>query len=166
MESISNSVWQRRGSAVVFDQKSLTPFITAGAVISLRQAMSWSKGLPSIPPVAGRTLLIAGLETMIETLESPEAEDFLARRIWPLLIRLQSQWTDCGVVFGFSAHPKAFEETARDEAVRFRRRDRKEVQLSEGLWDGSATMNMRRVVRDGDKPGEEIIVGYYVARIS
>ena len=70
------------------------------------------------------------------------------------------------MVFGFSAHPKAFEETTHDEAVRFRRRDRQEVQLSEGLWDGSATMNMRCVIREGDKPGEEIIVGYYVARIS
>jgi hypothetical protein len=25
---------------------------------------------------------------------------------------------------------------------------------------------MKRVVREGDQPGEEVIVGYYVARIS
>jgi hypothetical protein len=31
---------------------------------------------------------------------------------------------------------------------------------------GSATVNMKRVVREGDQPGEEVIIGHYVARIS
>ncbi len=68
METNYTSVWQRRGSCVIFDQKSLGPFISDGAVISLRQALSWSKGLPSVPPVPGRTILISGLETIIETI--------------------------------------------------------------------------------------------------
>ena len=91
-----------------------------------------------------------------------EAEDFLTGRIRPLLINLQSHWTDCGIVFGFSAHPKAFEETSLEEEVLFRRRDSKTVRLSEGLWDGSATANVKRVVREGNKDGEETIIGYYV----
>lgn len=166
MDSISNTVWHRRGSSILFDQKSLGPFIAAGAVLSLRQALTWSKGLPAEPPVPGRTLLISGLETVIETMAQPEAEDFLARRIRPLLIHLQNRWTDCGVVFGFTAHPKTFVETTLEEEVVFHRRDRGQVRLSEGLWDGSAAMNMKRIVREGDKPGKETIVGYYVARIS
>jgi hypothetical protein len=166
MESNYTSVWQRRGSSVIFDQKSLGPFISGGAVISLRQALSWSKELPAVPSVPGRTILVSGLETVIETLEPQETEDFLCRRIRPLLIHLQNRWTDCGVVFGFTSHPKSFEETMLAEEVLFRRRDRKQVRLSDGLWDGSATVNMKRVVREGDRPGEEVIVGYYVARIS
>ncbi|HML53152.1 MAG TPA: hypothetical protein PKC79_03575 [Solidesulfovibrio magneticus] len=166
MESISNTVWQRKGSSVIFDQKSLGPFISEGAVISLRQALSWSTGLPAGPPVPGRTILISGLETVIETMEPQDAANFLTRRIRPLLILLQNRWTDCGVVFGFTSHSKAFEETALQEEILFRRRDRKQVRLSEGLWDGSATVNMKRVVRDGDQPGEEPRLGYYVARIS
>lgn len=34
MDTISNNVWQRRGSSVVFDQKSLGSFIADGATIS------------------------------------------------------------------------------------------------------------------------------------
>lgn len=166
MDTISNNVWQRRGSCVVFDQKSLGPFIADGAVISLREALTWSKEFPANPPVPGRTILVSGLETVIETMEPQEAEDFLTRRIRPLLIDLQNRWTDCGVVFGFTSHPKTFEETSLEEEVLFRRRDRKTVRLSEGLWDGSATVNMKRVVRKGDQPGGEVIIGYYVARIS
>lgn len=166
MEKISSSVWQRKGSCVVFDKSSLGGLISGGAVISLREVLSWSKGIAATPPFDGRTILVSGLETILETVEPQDAEDFLTRRIRPLLISLQSQWTDCGVVFGFSSHAKAFEETSFDEEVLFRRRDRKIVRLSRGLWDGSTALNMRRIVREGNKPGEEIIVGYYVARIS
>ena len=166
MDTISNNVWQRRGSCVIFDQKSLGSFIAAGAVISLRQALAWSKGLPDHPPVPGPTLLISGLETVIETMAPEAAEDFLCRRVRPLLIHLQNRWTDCGVVFGFTSHPKTFEETALKEEVLFRRRDRLQVRLSEGLWDGSATINMKRIIREGVRAGDESIVGYYVARIS
>lgn len=166
MESISTTVWQRKGSCVIFDKESLGSFISDGAVVSLRQALTWPKSLPSNPPVPDRTILISGLETVIETMEPAKAEEFLTRRIRPLLIHLQNRWTGCGVVFGFTSHNKSFEETALNEEVLFRRRDRKNVRLSEGLWDGSATVNMKRVVREGGKPGEEVIIGYYVARIS
>lgn len=166
METISNTVWQRKGSCLIFDQKSLGPFITGGAVISLRQALEWAKKLPTSPPVPGRTILISGIETVIETMDPLTAEDFLSHRIRPLLIHLQNRWTDCGVVFGFTSHSRTFEETTFAEEVLFRRRDRKQVRLSEGLWDGTATANMKRIVRESDQPGEEVIVGYYVARIS
>jgi hypothetical protein len=84
----------------------------------------------------------------------------------PLLVELQNRWTECGVVFGFSSHEKAFEETPLEEEVLFRRRDRKTVKLSESLWDGSASMNMKRIIREGEVPEAETVVGYYVARIS
>lgn len=120
MDTITNTVWQRKGSSFIFDQKSLGPLISDGAVISLRQALSWYRGLPAAPPVTGRTILVSGLETVIETRQPQEAEDFLCRRIRPLLIHLQNHWTDCGVVFGFTSHPKTFEETSFDEEVFFR----------------------------------------------
>ncbi len=166
MDTISNTVWQRKGSSIVFDQKSLGPFIADGSVISLRQLLSWTKSLPENPPVPGKTILVSGLETIVETMASPEAEAFLSRRIRPLIIDLQNRWNNCGMVFGFSAHRNAFKETSLEEEVLFQRRDKKQIRLSEGLWDGSAAINMKRIVREGDKPESEIIIGYYVARIS
>lgn len=166
MDTISTSVWQRKGSCVVFDKASLVPFISSDAMLSLREVLSWSKSIPAVPPVPGRTILVSGLETIVETMIPTEAETFLTQRVRALLIDLQNKWTDCGIVFGFSSHPKTFEETTMDEEVLFQRRDRKKVKLSESLWDGSATVNMKRIVRESEKPGEEVIVGYYVARIS
>ena len=165
MDATSTTVWQRRGSAVVFDKASLGGFISTGALVSLRQALTWSSELPATPPVPGRTILVSGLETVLETMAPTKAEAFLSSRVRPLLIRLQSQWTDCGVVFGFTSHANAFAETSLDEAVLFRRRDRREIRLSEALWDGTATLNMKRIIRSTGQ-GEEALVGYYVARIS
>ncbi len=166
METISNTVWQRKGSCIIYDQKSLGPFIADGSVISLRQMLLWSNGFPVNPPVPGRTILISSLETIIETMEIQEAEDFLSGRIRPLLIDIQNRWNNYGIVFGFSAHSNAFKVTGMEEEVLFHRRDQKEIKLSEGLWDGSATINMKRIVREGDKSESEITIGYYVARIS
>ncbi|MCK5230315.1 MAG: hypothetical protein KAR13_08620 [Desulfobulbaceae bacterium] len=166
MDILSSTVWQRKGSSIVFDGKSLGPFIAGNAVVSLRQALGWMNSIPSAPPLQGRTILIAGLETIIETLPPQDAEEFLSRRIRPLLIDLQNRWTDCGVVFGFSSHEKAFEETSLEEEVLFRRRDRKTVRLSKGLWDGSSSLNMKSIVREWDDRKKEVRVGYYVARIS
>jgi len=166
MDTISNTVWQRRGSSILFDQESLAPFVKDGAVISLREALSWMRGLPSAPPVEGKTIVVCGLETVIETLPDDEIDDFLVRRIRPLLIELQNRWPDSGIVFGFSSHPKTFEESPMQEEVLFKRRDRIKVRLSEGLWDGSATVNMKRIVEPEQGPGQEVVIGYYVARIS
>lgn len=166
MDTLANTAWQRKGSCIIFDPKSLGSLIAADAVISLREALSWLHALPDTPPVAGRTILVSGLETIIATMEPQDAESFLCRRIRPLLIHIQNRWTDCGIVFGFSTHPKAFEETTLEEEVLFRRRDRKQVRLSEGLWDGSATVNMKRITREGEQPTQEVTIGYHVARIS
>lgn len=166
METISNSVWQRKGSSIVFDQISLGPFIENGSVISLRQLMSWAAGLPVQPPVPGKTILVAGLETVVETMAYPDVAYFLARRIRPIIIDIQSRWSTCGVVFGFSVHPNTFSETTLEEEVLFHRRDKQAVRLSDGLWDGTASNSLKRIVREGDRPETEIAVGYYVARIS
>ena len=141
MNNISNDVWKRKGASVIFDQKSLAPLITSDAQLSLRQFLSWEKQLPANPPVPGRTILVSGLETVIETMEPADADNFLVKKIRPMLILLQNRWTDTGIVFGFSSHPKAFEETSLDEEVLFRRRDRMAIRLSDGLWDGSATVD-------------------------
>jgi len=166
MNSISNDVWKRKGSSVIFDQSSLAPLISDGSLLSLRAFLGWSNDLPVNPPIPGKTIFVGGLETVLETMEPLEADSFLIQRIRPMLIQIQNTWTGTAVVFGFSSHRKAFEETSLDEEVLFRRRDRKTIRLSDGLWDGSATVNMKRVVCEATPENSEQTVGYYVARIS
>ena len=46
-------------------------------MISLRQALSWSKGLPAGPPAPGPTIVVSGLETVIETMEPGDLSDII-----------------------------------------------------------------------------------------
>lgn len=166
MDSISSTVWQRKGSSILFNKDSLAPFVKNGSVVSLREVLSWMNKFPATPTVEGKTIVVCGLEAMVETLPVDEMDEFLIQRIRPLIIGLQNRWPGVGLVFGFSSHPSTFEESSMQEEVLFKRRDRKKVRLSEGLWDGSANVNMRRIINLEDLTEKEDIIGYYVARIS
>ena len=163
MDNMTSSAWQRRGTSIIFDRESLADFIADDRIIPLRQALAWLRGCPAEAP--GRTIVIAGLESVLETAEPEQAEAFLRNRMQALARTLQAIWPECGLVFGFAAPAGAFVESGMDEAVRFRLRNRREVRLSEALWGGTEAVDMRRLVRENARNKEEII-GYHVARLS
>ena len=164
MRDMSSSAWLRRGSSIVFDRFTLGPIIGGDALVSVREALSWMNAWPSKPPGIGPTVLVYGIETFLDVMESDEAQNFLKVRVKPLVQEFQSRWDQCGLVFGFGTHEKSFVVTASDEEVLFIRRDGARVRLSYSLWDGSATMSVARLIRE--EQGKSIVVGYYVARIS
>ncbi len=164
MWDMSSSAWLRRGSSIMFDRATLGPLIGGGVIVSIREALGWMNAWPVEPPGNGRTVLVCGIETFLEVMESVEVENFLKNRVKPFVQEFQARWDQRGLVFGFGTHERSFELTASDEEVLFIRRDGERVRLSYSLWDGSATMNMARLVRDEQE--NRITVGYYVARIS
>jgi hypothetical protein len=168
MEKISSDIWLYRGSTVLFNHACLGELLNKGIPqISLRQTLSWYKGLPDKPPASAKTVLITGLETVMETAKNGEsAEDFLSHRVQPLLRMVQNRWTNTGIVLAFTNPAAAFELTLQDEFLLFHRRDRITINLSNGLWDGSAPTNMRQIVTGDITNKKEEIVGYYVSRIS
>jgi len=164
MRDMSSSAWLRRGSSIVFDRLTLGPLIGGGALVSMREALRWMNAWPVEPPGNGQTVLVCGIETFLDVMEPAEAQNFLKSRIKPFVQEFQTRWDQRGLVFGFGTHERSFELTASDEEVLFIRRDGERVRLSYSLWDGSATMNVARLIRD--EQGKSITVGYYVARIS
>ena len=158
MRELNNDSWKRRGSSVIFHHPTLNSVITSQ--VSLRQALSWLTNLPPEPPVDSKTILITGLETILELLEPTEAEDFLLKRIQPLLRHLQNRWDSIGILLGFNNSSKAFDISIHDESLNFLRRDRTSINLSNGLWDGSAPSNMLEILENGEQ------IGYHVSRIS
>ena len=166
MREMSSSAWLRRGSSIVFDKQSLGPLISNGPLVPLRQALDWTNEWPGEPPGGGRTVLVSGLETCLEVLAVEEAERFLWERIKPFILSLQERWDQVGVVFGFGTSSHSFEVTNIEEEIVFLRRGDERVRLSQFMWDGSSTLNVTRLVREGDQPGKTLTVGYHVPRIS
>lgn len=164
MRDMSSSAWLRRGSSIVFDRFTLGPLIGGGALVSIREALRWMDNWPIEPPGSGQTVLVCGIETFLDVMDPADAQEFLKSRVKPFVQEFQARWDQRGLVFGFGTHERSFELKASDEEVLFIRRDGERVRLSYSLWDGSATMNVARLIRD--EQGRSITVGYFVARIS
>jgi len=164
MREISSTSWKRRGSSVVFDREALAPLIGGEAsMVSLRAALGWLDTFPTQPP-AQATILVTGLEAALETQAPAAAEVFLGRQVARLIERVQSQWDRRGLVFGFAAPANAFEVSGAQEEVLFKVQGRRQVRLSFGLWDGSATVNLARLF--ADRPTGPAAIGFHVARVS
>lgn len=163
MNTLSSQVWKNRGSCVIFDSQTLGDLLAADEAVSLRQALGWLNKLPDDPPSA--SIVIYGLQTILEILPPEDANSFLLHRVRPLLTLIQNNWPACGVILAFTAPRQAFEEEPVDDEVLYVRRGQGKIRLSDGLWDGSASVNLKRLVKDGPN-GKKEIIGYYVARIS
>lgn len=163
MNTIRTDVWKRQGSSVIFGKEAIESLLEEVAMVSLSEFLSWKDTPPQNSP--GTTILICGLEALLEMLAPNEAHDFLANRVRPVIRSLQNNWTNVGLVFGFSLGQNVFQERpAINEEVLFLRNDNEEIHLSEGLWDGSAGQDMGRIERLSQN--QIVTEGYYVARLS
>ena len=88
-------------------------------------------------------------------------------QIKPLILDFQARWDQRGLVFGFGAPENAFKIEPANEEILFVRRDQSRVRLSFAMWDGSANLNLSRLVQrpTGNAKGKGTI-GYHVQRIS
>ncbi len=163
MNTLSYDSWKRRGSSIVYNHDVLFPLIQQGFLLPLRQVLSWKQQLPAGPP--GQTILIGGLETCLEVLSKTDGEYFLRHEVKPLIRRIQDTWDQCGVVFGFGKHEKAFEVNPTTEEILFYRNAQQQVRLSYMLWDGSSTLDVRQILTETEDNKQQH-VGFYVQRIS
>lgn len=165
MREQSSTSWKRRGSSVVFDRDTLGPLINGDAwMVPLRQVLGWASSFPNSPPDKP-TIHVTGLSAVLDVMQPEEAQSFLSNRVSPLIQKLQSRWDQCGVVLGFAASENSFEVTSTEEEVIYKH-GRKRIHFSHALWDGSATLNLTRLVRRDRESGRDVTIGFHVARIS
>ena len=165
MQDMTASTWLRRGSSVVFHQDLLGPLISAGCLVSLREALSWMKAWPANPPGNGQTVLVGGLEAALEVMTPDGAEEFLRSQIKAFIHEVQSQWDQRGLVFGFGCSASRF-LVDPSEQVLFAGPGDRVVRLSSGMWNGSATQDMNRLVVRNSSTGRDEPGGFYVRRLS
>lgn len=164
MRESSATSWLRCGSSIIFDHESLGPMIGDGSMVSLRTALSWKHNWPARPCNGGDTVLVSGLETVLDVCEPKDAEDYLRKVIKPFIMEFQYRWEPCGLVFGFVNGEKSFAVTTTDEEVEYKKRGNKRIRLSYAMWDGSSTLNVTRLIRKKGK--SQVPIGYHVKRIS
>ena len=108
MQEMTATTWKRRGSSIVFSGELLGQLISEAAMISVRDTVSWMKSWPKSVPDNAQTVLVSGLEAVIEVMSQRDAEEFLQVKIKPFIYEFQSRWDSIGLVFGFGCGPGKF----------------------------------------------------------
>lgn len=167
MQEMTSSSWKRRGSSFVWSPELLGPLITEGEAVPLRTVLAWLKdGFPSSPPGDRQTILVGGLQTVLEAMPDPQsAYDWLRKNVLQLCQECGDHWERVGVVFGMDGPGRLFTHNESDELVYFGRgTDRsKQVVLTRGIWNGAATGSgaYKLIVEETKEVG-----GYHVQRVS
>ena len=163
MKELSADSWKRQGSSVIWDKAVLQSLLTTASLVSLRQFLSWRDGWPAQLPRPGRTIIVGGLQTCLETMPKAEGEAFLLSRVQAVIQRQQSKMEQFGLVFGFWATHRAFETTQRDEDVSYKLPSGALVPLSVPLWGRGTSADVQLVLRNSQAREH---IGYHVRRIS
>jgi hypothetical protein len=146
MQEMTASTWKRTGSSMIWHPALLADLVREVEPTPLRTLVGWVKsGFPENPPGGGRTVLVGGLQTVVETMMQTQTPDevvtwlrghaLAAVRAW------KSHWPSVGLVFVMDGPGTLFEYNVGDELVYFGRgRDRaKKVKLSLAVWNGAAS---------------------------
>jgi hypothetical protein len=164
---MTSQVWQRSGCSLVWSPELLGPLITAADAVPLRTLLAWlGDAFPEDPPGDRPTVLVGGLQTVLEVLPDPETTHaWLRRRLLPICRTFCHRWPTTGLVFGVEGPGRLFSLHEADDLVYFgRAADRADrIEVTWALWNGAATGpgTYQLVV-----PGSKEVGGYHVRRVS
>jgi hypothetical protein len=170
MQEMTASTWKRTGSSIIWHPALLADLVHDVEPTPLRTMVGWLKtGFPENPPGGGRTVLVGGLQTVVETMmqtQTPDVVETWLRNNALATVRLwKSHWPTVGLVFVMDGPGSLFEYNVGDELIYFGRgKDRtKKVKLSLAIWNGAASGAGAYQVLD---PTSKEIGGYFVRWLS
>ena len=170
MKEMDSTSWRRMGSSIVWSPELLGPLIREVEAVPLRAALGWMQdGFPDEPPGDSQTILIGGVQTVLDTLmttsSADEAYEWLRQNVLPFVRAVRSQWDRVGVVFGMDGPGKLFTLNEADDLVYFgKSRDRDhQVRITLGIWNGASTGQGAYQLL---VPGTNEVGGYHVKRVS
>jgi hypothetical protein len=167
MQEMTATSWKRRGCSIVWSPVLLTALITDIEAVPPRAALHWQRhGLPESPPSGGKTVLVGGLQTVLELMPDPSAAyAWLRANILPLCRMWSNHWSGVGLVFGMDGPNKLFQLNESDDLVYFGRGSNRDTKLciTRGIWNGAATGNgVYKLIAESTKD----IGGFHVVRAS
>lgn len=146
MQEMTASAWKRSGSSMIWHPTLLADLVREIEPVSLRTLIGWlHDGFPDHTPGGKRTVLVGGLQTVVETMmqsRTPsEVEEWLRQNAMASVRAWKGHWPQVGLVFVMDGPESLFELNQGDEIVYFGRgRDRaKKVRLSQAIWNGAAS---------------------------
>jgi len=166
MRQMLDTVWQRRGTSWIWDERARNLICTAATIWSLRQFLqavgNWPDDLPSN---RNQTLVVGGLEGCLDLLTPDEAEAWLGDAIKTAILSFQDAYAgEAALVFWLPlGHSRLKVHTTTDEVRWLCEAPYRESHLDFGriLWGEANEYPQEILLRGNNQP-----VGLFHLRIT
>jgi hypothetical protein len=167
MQEMTAQSWKRRGCSIVWSPELLAPLITASEATPLRTVLEWKRhSLPESPPGGRNTVLVGGLQTILEVMPDTDAAyTWLRGNILSLCRRWSNHWGNVGLVFAMDGPGKLFQLNEADDLVYFGKSSDRDTKLclTRAIWNGAATgTGVFKLIAESTKE----IGGFHVKHLS
>jgi hypothetical protein len=166
MDNIASDRWLRNGSSLIWEGLPGNASLPQ-RVLSLREALAWLPTLPPEPPDGVRTIIITGLQTVVDVLPLADAATVLARV--RALIRVQSRdWPETAFVFILPSSSRLESDAAGTSLLLVSLSGRATLDIGGMLWPGNVRQANRIVQQGMDARKNPTVtpIGYWLRRVS
>lgn len=157
MRRVLDTVWERRGTSWIWDEEARNRVCAAEEVWSLRQFLRAAGGWPDeLPSNGGRTLVVAGLDGVLDLLEPAAAESWLGDAVKSAILRFQDDVGSEGALHFWlpHGHARLKVQAATDAVSWVCEAPHRGVQIdfSRVLWGEANEYPQEILLRDGATP--------------
>ena len=169
MNVISQTVWHRRGTSVLWDPAALALVTPVQSVLSLRGFFDLCRVWPdALPSSGGRCADVAGLDACLDSMAAEDARAWLDGQLRPKLIAYQSRYDGSALIFWVAGGADRITTGIADGTVWMNRAAsvaEDPIDLGSGLWGGAAG-TVSKLASGNDTGTGARTIGLYVPRIS
>jgi len=167
---LTGDIWSRKGISLLWDIKSLSRFASADDILSLRYFLccyeqeEWPEYLPTKD---GKSLIIAGLDNLLNMMDPEEAQNWLEEVMYPALLSFQHEYEgECALIFWTPDLQHRLIYNMSDQIYYLQYREER-LPLSLCLWNGAAK-DARLIGKDNSvyRIIDKGSIGIYHPRIS
>jgi len=170
---LHDNTWMRCGTSVLWEAQALNRVCLPEAVRSLREFLrlhqtGWPEG--TIKLIQDRTLVVAGLEAAMDTLQPDEAVEWLEKTIYQAVLGFQEIVADGGggaaLIFWLADRTRVFHKASENTYYWHCTGEHRQqsIPLGRCLWNGAESDVRRIFATDAQKTAHHI--GLFLQRIS
>jgi hypothetical protein len=170
---LHDKTWMSSGISLLWDADALNEICSAEAVRSLRELLRLHQaGWPEndLKLIKDRTLVVAGLEAAMDTLDPQDAVEWLEQKVYPAIRDFQDNVADGGgeaaLILWFADAKRIWHHPADNTYHWYCSGEHRKHSIPIGrcIWNGAESSVRRIVIVDSEKKQKH--VGLFLRRIS
>jgi len=149
-----DQAWTRRGFSLLWDATTLKGIASPAEAVDLREFLSIAKGWPEdLPSCDGDTLIVTGMEGVLDSLVGEELEAWLERDLRPAMLSFQEEYEgQAGLIMWLPSGGKRIHMDRATERYYWKPHGQERIALGQMLWGGAEADVERILVSDDPHP--------------